>query len=447
MRARLAAALLVLVLALSAAPDHSRAAGEFVLLLDADGPVAPVMEGYIERGIAYAEENAAELIVIRLNTPGGNVTTTQAIVQDIRSTRVPVVVYVAPSGAMAASAGTLITLAGHAAAMAPETVVGAASPISADGTDLAETSEAKAKEVLAATARALAERRGETAQTLAAATVTEARAVSATEALRAGMIDFIATNVDDLLAQLDGFTVDVLGQSITLRTANLPIETLTLTPLEQVLSVLTDPTLVFTLLSLGTLLIIIEFSSPGGWVAGVVGFICVAFALYGLGVLPINWLGAAFIALAVILFILEVQNPATTGILAVSGGIGLVIGAVILFSRPELAPFGELSIPVVIVQALILTALFLFLITRGLAARRSPTVTGVSALVGQVARARTDLDPDGTVFIEGERWAATSTGGKVSAGARVRVVAVDRLRLVVEPVDAATQRPPASGSS
>ncbi|GAB4460891.1 MAG: nodulation protein NfeD [Anaerolineae bacterium] len=435
MRARTAVLLYLLLAAALALPGESRAAGAFVLQLDAEGPVAPVMQGYIERGIRHAEENAAEAVVLRLNTPGGSLNVTEAIVKAIRATRVPVVVYVAPQGAMAASAGTLITLAGHAAAMAPETVIGAASPINLDGSDLDSTSEAKAQEVMAATARALAERRGAAAQALAAATVTEARAVSATEAHDAGLVDFIAASMDDLLAQLDGFSVVALDQEVTLHTAGLPLETLPLSPLEQVLQVLTDPTIVFTLLSLGLTLLVVEFSAPGGWVAGTLGFACVVLALYGLGVLPINWLGVAFIVLAVVLFIIEAQNPATTGILAVSAGVTLIIGALILFSRPELAPFGELSIPVVVAQAAILTGLFLFFISRGLIEKRNPPVTGAEAMVGQVAEARTDLDPAGTVFVAGERWAAVSKGGRIRAGGKVRVTAVDNLSLTVEPVE------------
>jgi membrane-bound serine protease (ClpP class) len=436
MRARFAASLIVLALALIALPGDARAQqGRFALLLKADMPVAPVMQGYIERGITRAEQDGAELLLIQLNTPGGNVNTTDEIVQAIRSARVPVVVYVSPPGAMAASAGTLVTLAGHAAAMAPETVIGAASPINADGTDLAETSQEKAQQVLAATARALAERRGPAAQELAVATVTEARAVYASEALEAGLIDLIADDLDALLEQLDGYTVEVLNRPVTLHTTGLRVEVLELTLLERILQVLTDPNLVFTLLSLGTLLLIIEFGAPGGWVAGTVGFVCVALAFYGLGVLPINWLGAAFVVLAAILFVLEAQNPATTGILAVAGGASLVAAAMILFSRPELAPFGTLSLPIVIAQAATLAGVVIFFVSRGLAARRLPPATGAEGLVGQIAKSRTALTPDGTVFVEGERWNATSTAGHVEAGAEVRVVAVEKLRLVVEPVE------------
>ncbi|MBN1285933.1 MAG: nodulation protein NfeD, partial [Anaerolineae bacterium] len=420
-------AIVAAVALLASSSTGARAAGRFILLLEADGPVAPVMQGYIARGITYAEENAAEAVIIRLNTPGGNLSTTEAIISNIRSTRTPVIVYVAPPGALAASAGTLITLAGHAAAMAPDTVIGAASPINLDGSDLNETSAEKAQQVTAATARGLAERRGAQAVELAVATITEARAASAAEALDAGLIDFIAGDVEALLAQLDSYRVEVFGQPVTLHTAGLPVETLALTPLEQVLQVLTDPTLVFTLLSLGTLLIIIEFNAPGGWAAGTLGFIAVALAFYGLGVLPINWLGIAFVALAVILFILEAQNPATTGILALAGGVSLVAGAVILFSRPELAAFGELALPVVIAQAAVTAGVFIFFISRGLMAVRMPPATGAEGLVGQIAEARTDLAPEGMVFVEGERWQAVCRGAHVKAGERVRVVAVEKL--------------------
>ena len=200
---------------------------------------------------------------------------------------VPVVVYISPRGAHAASAGTLVTLAGHAAAMAPETVIGAASPVGGQGEDLQTTEELKVKEDIKAVARSLAEKRGPEAVALAEDTIQNAKAVSATEALHAKLVDFVVDNVDDLLEALDGFTVQMSDGPRTLHTANAATAPLAMSFIERLLLFLTDPNIVFTLLSMGTFAILIEISSPGGWVAGFVGAVCVLIATYGLGLLSV----------------------------------------------------------------------------------------------------------------------------------------------------------------
>ncbi len=421
----------LMVFGLASFPPGVDANGDMILVLEADGPIAPVMQGYIERGIRRAEEEGAEVLIIELNTPGGNVSITDEIVQDILNTRVPVVVYVAPAGAMAASAGTLITLAGHVAAMAPSTVIGAASPVGLGGEDLGETEGAKAEEVLAATARSLAERRGSRAQRIAVSMVTEARAVYADEALEVGLIDFIARDIPDLIRQLDGFSTEVFGQEVTLHTEGLPVERMPMNWLEKALQVATNPTLVFTLLGLGVILLLVEFSAPGGWLAGTMGFTFLVLAFYGLGVLPINWLGIGFIVLAVVLFVLEAQNPATTGLLLLAGIASMVVGGIVLFSRPEMAPFGTLSIPMVIGEAVILGILFGFVVVKGLQTTKFKPVTGAEGLIGMRGRVLEPLEPEGMVMVAGERWKAISEAGEIEKGAEVEITAVDGLRVTV----------------
>ncbi|HEC23130.1 MAG TPA: nodulation protein NfeD [Chloroflexi bacterium] len=405
-----------------------------VVVLEASGPVVPPLSNYIERGLQKADERNAEVVILVLDTPGGNVNVTLEIIQAIRTSDIPVVVYVGPRGARAASAGLLITLAGHAAAMAPDTAIGASSPVGPQGQDLDQTAQEKAEEYLSAEARSLAERRGEEAVAVANAAVQEARAVSAREALDAGLVDFIAEDVNDLLDQLDGTEVEVGGRPRTLHTRNAILIPIPMSEVERALLILTDPNIVFLLLSIGITAIIVEIRSPGGWVAGTVGTICLGLALYGLGVLPVNWLGLVFIVLAFVLFILEIKAP-THGALAAAAIISMIAGAIILFSQPELAPFGHLSIPLVVGQSLAIGAIFVFLLTMAIRAQSLPPTTGYEGLIGQRGRVTRDLDPRGMVLVRGEYWQAESLSGEpVPAGSEVEVVRAERMRLWVRPV-------------
>jgi membrane-bound serine protease (ClpP class) len=280
-----------------------------VIVLDAEGAVAPAMQEYIQRGLGIAESRSADLVILQLDTPGGSIDTMNNIVQAIRDSRIPVVVYVSPRGAMAASAGTMITLAGHASAMAPETIIGAASPVGGQGEDLGETIKAKEIEALKATVRTLGERRSEEAIALAESTIEEARAASANEAVEAGLVDFFASDLDDLITQLDGFEVHLTDGARTLETTNASTETVEASFIEQLLAMLTNPNIVFLLITIGAQAIFIELGSPGGWVAGFIGVVCLALAGYGLGWLPVNWFGIVFLATSFVLFILDIKAP------------------------------------------------------------------------------------------------------------------------------------------
>ena len=253
-----------------------------IVVLTGDGPITPAMAQYLARGIRIAERQGAVAVIFQLNTPGGSITTMNEMEQDILASSVPVIVYVSPNGAMAASAGTIITLSGHASAMAPTATIGAASPVGGQGENLQSVEEAKVKNETAATARSLTERRGATAQALAEDTIMNATAVSSSEALQAGLIDFIATDLNDLRSKLDGFTVSVLGQPVMMHTANASFETINISFIEELLLIVTDPNIVFLLITIGVQAIIIEISSPGGWVAGFIGVIC-------LGWQPMGW--------------------------------------------------------------------------------------------------------------------------------------------------------------
>ena len=318
--------LFVLMVLFPVGVGQARSAQRQVLVLEFDGPVTPVLVNYVDNAIRRAEMPEMELIVLRLNTQGGQIGLMNQVVTLLRESEGPVVVYVSPKGAMAASAGTLVTLAAHASAMAPDTVIGAASPVGAEGEDLNETMKAKVSETLMAQARSLAERRGERAVEMAEAAVRDARAFSAQEALQAGLIDRVANDLDDLLSQLDGFRVEVNGETRTLQTTDVQVLEMPLNALEELLQLLTDPNLVFVLLSLGIQAIFIELSSPGGWVAGFVGVVCVALAVYGMGILPVNWFGIIFLIVAFVLFVLDIKAP-THGALT-AAGVGAFIAEI-----------------------------------------------------------------------------------------------------------------------
>jgi membrane-bound serine protease (ClpP class) len=340
-------AAILLFLALAALPWDAALAQETspqAIVLTADGPLTPAMAEYLSRGIETAQNENAELLIFQLNTPGGDVTLMSEIVEIIRASRIPVIVYVTPRGAMAASAGTVITLAGHLAAMSPETTIGAASPVGAEGEDIGETMEAKIKETIKAQIRSLAEGRPPEAIAIAEDTVENAVALTSQEAFDVGLVDIIANDISDLLQQLDGRTVETAGGTYTLDTKYVQVNYLEARLIEQLLTVLTNPNIVFLLLSIGVQAILIELGSPGGWVAGFVGVVCLALAAYGLGILPVNWFGLIFLITAFVLFILELKAP-VHGALAITGVISFIVGALVLFNSAETPDFLESTSP------------------------------------------------------------------------------------------------------
>ncbi len=421
--------MLILLLSSPAAAQGER---NLVVVLTAEGPLTPAMYEYLARGLRIAEQRGAQAVIFELNTPGGSIDLMNKMVEVIRASRVPVVVYVAPRGAMAGSAGTVITLAGHAAAMAPETVMGAASPVSSEGQDLGETMEAKAKNILKATVRSLAERRGEKAVQMAEETIESASAVSAREALEIGLVDFVAGDVQDLLRQLDGFSVQVRDEEIALHTAQAEVQRVGTTFIEKLLGVLTNPTIVFLLLTIGVQAILIELSSPGGWVAGFIGAVCLALAAYGLGVLPVNWFGVVFLIIAFILFLLEIKAP-THGALTAAGVASLIVGALVLFNSPSVPNFQRVPIPVIVGSSLASGGIFFVIMMFAVRAQKSPVRMGAESMVGRTGVAQSDINPVGLVQLGGEQWTAELAEGEepIVRHERVEVTAVQGLRLLV----------------
>lgn len=403
------------------------------IILTAEGPIVPPMLEYIQRGIETAEQRDAELLIIELNTPGGSVDTMLDIIQDIRSSTVPVVVYVAPKNAIAGSAGALITMAGHASAMAPDTVIGAASPIQSSGEDIQSTLESKVKETLKAKARSLVENRGEEAVQLAEAMIEDAAAVTAKEALDARLVDFVADDTEDLLQALDGFKVEIEDGERALNTENIVTENLEISFIEQLLLMLTDPNIAFLLLAIGVQAILIEISSPGGWFAGFIGAVCLTLAIYGMGVLTVNWFGVIFLLIAFVLFILDIKAP-THGALTTAGVASFIVGALVLFNSPGTPQFQRVSVPLVIGMGVFLGLLFFGILLIALRAQRRPIQTGSESMVGKTGSARTAVGSEGQVQVGSELWSAEKSEGSepIRKDDTVEVVEIRGLRLIVK---------------
>ena len=403
------------------------------------GPLTPVWSGYLQRGVNRAVSTGAGLLIIELNTPGGSVDLMNHLVQQILASPVPVVVYVTPRGAMAASAGTLLVLSGHFAAMAPESTIGAASPVGMQGEDIGSTLEEKTKEILKASARSLAARRGTEAVKLAEESIEKARVANSTEALQAGLIDFIARDVEDLLAQMDGSKVLMNGNEVAIRSKGalqVPVST---TMVEDVLGLLTNPNIVFLLLSIGVQAILIEISSPGGWVAGFIGAVLLALAIYGLGILPVNWFGMIFLVIAFVLFILDIKAP-THGALTVAGTGSFIAGALILFNSLSIPGFPRVSVGLVIGMGVFLGLSFFAVVMIALRAMKKPVITGRESLEGKDGYVVTRLAPIGIVQVAGEQWSAVLAPGEppLKKGEKVIVEKVEGVRLVVRHIETKT---------
>ena len=394
-----------------------------VHVLTFQGAVTPVLGQYIADGIEAAQASGASAVILQLDTPGGSVEVTKRIVQEMLASPVPIVVYVAPSAAQAGSAGTFITLAGHVAAMAPGSSIGAASPVGSSGEDVGETMQAKVKNILSADIENLAARRGKKAVEWAVAAVQEAAAATADRALELGVIDFIATDIADLAEQMDGFVVTVQGEEVTLQTAGALAQRLDLSPLQQFLNFITNPSVATILLTLGSVGLIAEIYNPGTFIPGTIGLISLLLGLYALGQLDANFTGLVLVILGILLFIAEAFTP-TFGALALGGAASFIFGSALLFDAPGLA--------VPWVTILTMTALMgtftVFAGGKALAAQRRQPITGREALIGSTATVRSAFDEQGrgAVHTAGEMWNATLASGSPAPIPGDRVTVEDR---------------------
>jgi membrane-bound serine protease (ClpP class) len=399
-----------------------------VHVLTADGVVGPVMNRYIDRGIDAAEREQAEAVVIRLDTPGGLITSMNDIVKRILSADVPVIVYVSPPGGQAASAGTFITMAAHVAAMAPATRIGAATPVAAGGEEIQGPLGDKVTNDAVAQIRALAELRGRN-EDWAEAAVREAASVNATEALELNVIDLVAEDIAELLEQTEGRKVTLHdGREVTLRTTDANVTFNNMNFIERLLDLLADPNIAFLLLSLGTLAIFIEILNPGTIVSGVFGVIALLLGFFALSVIPFNWVGVALILLAFALFVMEIFVT-SGGVLGVGGAVSLVLGGLFLTSGNP--PEFQVSRWLVISVASAIGAGSVFIVLNALRIRRLPVQVGVETVVGRQAVARSALNPTGFVFLDGEYWSAETEGDPIEPGETVVVTEIQGLKLKV----------------
>lgn len=417
---------------------HSQDEPGAVYFAEIRGIINPPVASYLERVLAEAQAERGSLVVVELDTPGGLDSSMREMIQAILGSPVPVAVYVAPSGSRAASAGLFILTASHIAAMAPGTNTGAAHPVGL-GSDMDETSTAKAVNDAAATIRALAERRNRNAEWLEQA-VRESVSITASEALTLNVIDLVAPSTDQLLQELDGMLVETVEGTVELRqVSSASRHTVAMTFAEQFLHTIADPNIAFILLSIGSLGLIAELYNPGALIPGITGVISLILAFFALGNLPTNWAGAALIGLAAVLLVAELQADGT-GVLAVGGLIAFVLGGLILFrplqpGSPAL-PDMRVSFWVLGLTVISVAAFFFLVIWKLVRARSAPILTGYERFVGQIAQVHQDLQPRGRVWFQGQSWfARTADEQEVAAGQAVRIVGIDGLTLIVELVD------------
>lgn len=416
----------------------ARAAGGSVIVLPATGVVDNVVAGYLQEGIAAAARDGASAVVIRLNTPGGSLDATQKIVSALLEAPLPTIVWVAPSGARAASAGTFITLAGHVAVMASGTNIGAASPISGSGEDIEGTLGRKVLNDAIASIRSIAEARGRNVD-WAEETVRDARSSAASEAVAVGAVDGIADSIEAVLAFADGRTVTVAGQSRTLALAGATVEELPMNPFQEVLHLLSDPNIAFILFIIGFFGLLFELQSPN-FVTGILGALAIVLAFIGFGSLPLNVGGLLLILLAMVLFGLELTVTGH-GLLGAGGLIIFALGASALFTQPgdPFEPLASVAAPV-IVTTTVTAGLFLGLVvwaavrSRGMASPDGIVGSSFALPVGAPGVVRRAIQPLGSVHAAGEEWSArTADGRPLERGVPVRVVATDGLTVIVEP--------------
>jgi membrane-bound serine protease (ClpP class) len=411
-------------------------AGPPVIVGRIEGVINPITARYVERVIAGAEQRGAAAVVFSMDTPGGLIDSTYKITGMFLNARVPIVVFVAPSGAHAASAGTFITMAAHIAAMAPATNIGAAHPVSASGGDIEGDLRAKAENDAVAQITKIAKARGRNEQ-WAEDAVRNSVSIRDDEAVRIDVVDLVATDVPTLIAQLHGREVALPHATVRLATQGAPVEEDPRNPLEVFLHLITDPQIAVLLFTLGTYGLIFELSNPSLLFPGIVGVICIVLALFAFGTLDANAAGIALLVFAVVLFIAEIKIV-SHGLLTIGGLVALVIGTVVIFPpiRPTFPGFRYSVDPLLIAGIVAVTGAFFAIIVRAsLRYRTLPVASGAESIVGSLGVARSDLSPTGIVRAGDDEWTATSALGPIGRGSQVRVVRVDGVRLIVEPAD------------
>jgi membrane-bound serine protease (ClpP class) len=417
-------ALGILLTVLLAAPA---AAAPPVATIKLDGVISPVTVRLVEAALSRAQAEHAGALVIELDTPGGLERSMRVICQRLLNADVPVIVYVAPTGARAASAGVFITMAAHVAAMAPATNIGAAHPVALSG-GVDKESMKKIENDAAAFARTIARERGRNVE-WAEKAVRQSVSITEREAVQLKVVDLIAASLPDLLDKVDGRVVKTPKGPVTLATRGAAVKPIEIGFRDRLLNVITDPNVAYILMMLGMLGLFFELSNPGVVLPGVIGGISLILAFFALQTLPINYAGLLLLLFGVALLLAEIKVT-SHGVLAAGGVVALALGSVMLFDAPELDL--RVSWTVIIPTVSITAGVFLFMIGAGIRALRARSVVGAPALLGQVGIAREPLAPEGQVQVQGELWRAVARGTPVEQGARIRVVDVQGLTLTVE---------------
>lgn len=418
---------LVVMLVLLAGTNIVFAEQSEVYIIQVADAISPGTADFIKSGLKTAEENGAACVIIELDTPGGLAESMRLIVQNILGSRVPVVVFVYPGGARAASAGVMVTMAADVAAMAPGTNIGAAHPVGAGGQEINEAMSEKIINDMVAQAKSVAEKRNRNAKWVEDA-IRESVSVTETEALKENIIDLIATDTDDLIKQLNGREIKGRG---TLKLDDVKKVTIKETLRTKILKTISNPNYAYILLMIGLAGLYFEFSHPGSIFPGVIGAIALILAFFAMQTLPVNYAGILLIALAIIFFIMEMKIT-SYGLLSVAGVVSLLLGSLMLFkgSTPDV----KVSLQVVLPTIVIISGFFIAVAGLVFRAQISKPTTGSSGLVGEIGIVKKALAPEGKVFVHGELWNARAKA-PIDKDAKVRIVQVVNLILEVEAVN------------
>jgi len=394
-----------------------------VMIIELEGAIGPATATFLNRGLEKAEDRGAVLVIIRLDTPGGLASSMRTMVKAILNSRVPVVVYVSPQGAGAASAGVMVTVAAHVAAMAPGTNIGAAHPVTAGGKDMEKTMTEKVVNDMASYGRGIAQQKGRNAEWVEKA-IRESVSITADEAVKKNVVDLVAKDVDELLKLLEGREITLREGKIALKTAGLAKTRYKPGIRDRILKTISDPNIAYILMMIGLAGLYFELSHPGVIFPGVIGAISLILAFYSFQTLPVNYAGLLLIALAIIFFIAEIKVT-SYGALSLGGLISLTLGSIMLFD--DLKVSLKLMAPTVVLVG----GFFVIVSTLAFRAYRTQPKSGMDGLIGEIGLVKEDIDPEGLIFVHGEYWRATA-GEKIEADEKVEVEGADGLILRVK---------------
>ena len=395
-----------------------------------EGVINPVAAEYLQEAIAVGEKASAQFLVFQLDTPGGLDTSMRSMIKAMTGSQIPIVVYVGPTGGRAASAGVFLTLAAHVAAMAPGTNIGAAHPVAMGGGEMDDVMKEKVENDAVAYIRSIAERRGRNVE-WAENAVKKSVSATSTQAKELGLIDLIASDRRDLLQQLDGWELALGEKTVTLRTKDARIQDFPMSWRLEAMKAISDPNIAYVLMTIGTIGLIAELYSPGAILPGIVGAISLILAFYSLQSLPVNYAGVLLFILGIVMLVLEV-TVTSYGLLAIGGVTAMVLGSLFLINQDF--PYYQISWSVILPVVVLAVGFTFLVLSFGVKALRTQTVTGREGMIGLIGSAKTRLTPHGKIFVQGEIWNAISST-TVSKGEPVQVTRVDGLTVHVKPVN------------